>query len=101
MRPDTDGSRQLEHFGQSVSRVLRGLREFVVELLLRTSGEPRMVVSQREYDELRLTADVLADKEAMDDLAISEREYEAGEVVAWDDYRKALGLGGAERSHAS
>jgi PHD/YefM family antitoxin component YafN of YafNO toxin-antitoxin module len=69
------------------------IRETLLAALLRTSGEPSVVIPQREYEILRLTADVLEDDEALHDLSISEQQYAAGDTSAWTDYRRELGLG--------
>jgi PHD/YefM family antitoxin component YafN of YafNO toxin-antitoxin module len=84
---------QLQRVSDGVLRAVDWIRETLLAALLRTSGEPSVVISQREYESLRLTADVLEDDEALNDLSISEQQYSAGDVSAWAEYRRELGLG--------
>ena len=85
--PFSDARAHLTELLDEIQRV----HEHVV---ITRNGRPAVVVmSQREYESLVETLEVLSDEEALADLRKSEEDVRAGRVFDWEDVKRNLRLG--------
>jgi len=72
-----------------VGKAGRLLHEFVITV----NGKPTAVLlSHKEYESLKETADILSDKTLIKQLIKSEKEIKKGDYVTLDEFKKKLKL---------